>query len=83
MNNTARPYNIKGTDKQGRRVTVRLLPGFNVVNDEHWAAVKGLKFVKVLHDDDKIDFGTSLDKKEGRKSPSKAVPEPPSPSGKK
>jgi len=76
MNNAAKPYNLKGVDAKGRIVVVRLLPGFNVVKDEHWAAVKSIAFVKNLRADDKIDFGNSLDKKDGAAAPSKATPSP-------
>lgn len=64
MNNTARQYNLKGTDSKKARITVRLKPGFNVVEDEHWAGVSGLDFVEDLKADGKIDFGTKLDKKQ-------------------
>lgn len=64
MNNTARQYNIKGTGDKKSRVTVRLKPGFNVVEDVHWDAVKDLSYVKLLREKDKIDFGSAMDKKQ-------------------
>jgi hypothetical protein len=77
LNNTARVYNLKGLNKDGGTVVVRVLPGFNVVDDEHWSAVKGLDFTKALRADDKLDFGTALNKKDGQKAPSKQTPKLP------
>ena len=36
MNHTARQFNLKCMTKDGGRVTVRVAPGFNVVDDSHW-----------------------------------------------
>ena len=86
MNKTARQYNLKCIDKKGRRVTVRLAPGFNVVDDEHWRAfVKGKKvdpYVKELKAEGSIDFGQAMDDLEleqdpDTKSKSKAENPPP------
>lgn len=38
MNNTARQYNLKCMTKEGHRAVVRLCPGFNIVDDDIWAA---------------------------------------------
>lgn len=38
LNRTARQFNLKCITKQGHRVIVRIAPGFNVVDDDHWAA---------------------------------------------
>ena len=65
INNTARQFNLKGR-KNGKIVVVRLHPGFNVVEDEHWGAVKDLEYVKKLKAADKVDFGTALNKKEAK-----------------
>ena len=35
-NNTARQYNLKCIDKNKSRITVRIAPGFNVVEDKDW-----------------------------------------------
>jgi len=35
-NNTERQLNLKTIGKNGNRVTVRVVPGFNVVDDKHW-----------------------------------------------
>lgn len=57
LNQTERQYNIRGMDKDGSRVTVRLKPGFNVVDDKHWAAVKDIPFVQELKRNGRVDFG--------------------------
>lgn len=36
VNNTQRQFNLKTIGKNGNRVTVRVVPGFNVVDDKHW-----------------------------------------------
>lgn len=58
LNNTARPFNLKSMDSEGRRVTVRLKPGFNVVDDAHWKAVSSSDFVKQKKKIGEIEFGT-------------------------
>ena len=78
MNNTARQYNLKCVSKQGQRVTVRVAPGFNVVDDEHWKHFKGDPYVKILKDEGKIDFGKAmndlqLERDPDTKAKSKAV----------
>ena len=36
LNKTARQFNLKCIGANGNRVTVRVAPGFNVVEDAHW-----------------------------------------------
>lgn len=78
LNRTARQFNIKAMDKKGRRVVVRLVPGFNEVEDEHWNVCKEDDYVKSLKKDDKINFGADLDKQvkaeKAAKAKSKADP---------
>lgn len=38
MNHTARQFNLKCIAKSGNRVVIRMAPGFNVVDDDHWEA---------------------------------------------
>ena len=81
MNKTARQFNIKVMDKKGHRVTVRIAPGFNVVDDNHWAPCKNDPYVKGLKDQGKIDFGKAMDDMEldadpDTKSKSKSTPPP-------
>lgn len=65
INHTAKQFNLKALEpKTNRIIVVRIHPGFNVVDDDKWNAVKGLEYVKALKAADKIDFGTALNKKE-------------------
>ena len=84
-NNTARQYNLKTINENGNRVTVRIAPGFNVVDDEHWKAfVNGKKvnaYVAKLKAEGSIDFGSKINDMEleqapDTKSKSKSVPSP-------
>jgi len=86
FNRTARQYNLKGCSKKGHRVTIRVAPGFNVVDDEHWEAFvdkeKGeilSPFVKELHEKGDLRFGEREDNMELEQdadtvSKSKSVP---------
>ena len=87
MNNTARQYNLKCIGARGQRVTVRVAPGFNVVEDEHWdhfftgKAKKADSYLQSLKDDGSLDYGTKMDDMElerdpDTKSKSKATPKP-------
>ena len=81
MNNTARQYNLKCVGKNKHRVTVRIAPGFNVVNDEHWAHFKGDAYVAELKDKGFISFGKRQDDMELDMAPdtiskSKSAPPP-------
>lgn len=89
-NNTARQYNLKAMTKGGSRVTVRVAPGFNVVEDVHWEAFVSKDgktvdpYVKMLKDQGHLSFGKVEDDKEleqepDTKSKSKSVPAPKSP----
>ena len=61
INKTARQYNLKCIAKSGHRVVVRVAPGFNVVEDEHWIHLKNDPYVKSLKKDGLIDFGSKVD----------------------
>ena len=89
-NNTTRQYNLKCIAKNGNRVTVRVAPGFNVVEDAHWAefvSKDGKRidpYVASLKKEGKISFGKEEDDKElemepdtRSKSKSVATPSPP------
>ena len=81
MNKTARQFNVKAMDKRGHRVSVRIAPGFNVVNDDHWEPCKTDAYVKTLKAKGFIDFGKGMDDMEmdadpDTKSKSKATPPP-------
>lgn len=85
MNNTARQYNLKCIAKSGYRVVVRVAPGFNVVDDEHWVHLKNDPYVKSLKKEGSIDFGTKqddlvLEKDPDTKAKSKMTPPPADPS---
>lgn len=72
LNNTARQYNLKCMTKEGQRVTVRIAPGFNVVDDEHWKAFIKPKvdpYVAQLKKDGHIDFGAKIDDMELEQAP--------------
>lgn len=64
INETARQFNLK-TIKDGKRTVVRLAPGFNVVDDEHWKAfVDGRKtdpYVASLKKQGLIKYGKEQD----------------------
>lgn len=86
-NNTARQYNLKTIGKNGNRVTVRVAPGFNVVEDAHWEAFvsKDGKYVDEYVADLKkkgmIEFGAKVDDLEleqdaDTKAKSKSTPAP-------
>lgn len=83
LNKTARQFNLKCIGKNGNRVVVRIAPGFNAVNDDHWSAFvrKGHTdpYVKQLKDAGSIGFGTKFDDMEmdidpDTKSKSKSEP---------
>lgn len=87
MNNTARQFNLKTIGANGNRVLVRLAPGFNSVNDDHWKSFvpggskKNNPYVQKLKDSGQIDFGAAQDDKEmevdpDTKSKSKSEPRP-------
>lgn len=64
MNHTARQYNLKAEILVGgkkQRVTVRIAPAFNIVDDEHWKHVKGIPLVLKLKKEGKISFGSKVD----------------------
>ncbi len=87
INNTARQFNLKCIGKNGNRVTVRVAPGFNVVEDAHWeefVSKDGKKvdpYVAELKKNGSIEFGAKIDDMEleqdpDTKSKSKSVPTP-------
>lgn len=83
MNKTARQYNLKCIGVTGNRVLIRIAPGFNVVDDEHWSAFvrKGHMdpYVKELKKAGNLEFGTKFDDMELEMDPdtkSKSKSEP-------
>lgn len=87
LNTTARQYNLKCIGKSGNRITVRVAPGFNVVEDAHWeefVSKDGKKvdpYVAELKKQGAIDFGSNVDDLELEQAPdtkakSKSVPAP-------
>lgn len=87
MNHTARQYNLKCVGKNKNRVTVRIAPGFNVVEDKHWDEFVSKDgktvdpYVAQLKKEGAIDFGEKLDDMELEKDPdtkakSKSTPAP-------
>lgn len=83
LNTTARQFNLKCMDKDGKRVVVRLVPGLNEVKDEHWNAFckpKMNPYVEKLVKDGHVKHGKSIDEKledldeEPVKSKSKSEP---------
>lgn len=86
-NTTQRQYNLKTIGKNGNRVTVRVVPGFNVVDDKHWEEFVSKDgksvdaYVAQLQKEGKLRFGKDEDDKEleeekpvQAKSKSQAVP---------
>lgn len=76
INKTARQFNLKAF-KNGKLVTVRIAPGFNVIDDNHWSAFvskEGSKtvvnpYVKTLKSEGQIDFGPKVDDQELEQDP--------------
>jgi len=70
INNTQRQYNLKTIGKSGNRVTVRIVPGFNVVDDKHWEEFTGKDgktvdtYVAQLKEEGKLAFGKIQDDQE-------------------
>jgi len=87
-NRTACQFNLKTIGKNGNRVTVRVVPGFNVVDDKHWAEFVGIDgktidpYVAGLKEKGDLVFGKGEDEKElesevtKSKSKSTAMPKP-------
>lgn len=75
MNQTARQFNLKCVTSKGQRVVVRIAPGFNVVDDDHWLAFvskDGKKvdpYVKELRKKGSIQFGSDMDDLELEQAP--------------
>lgn len=87
LNNTARQFNLKCIGKNGNRVTVRIAPGFNVVEDAHWEEFVSkdgktvVPYVADLKATGLIDFGDKADDLELEQAPdtkakSKSTPMP-------
>ena len=86
INNTQRQYNLKTIGKKGNRVTVRVVPGFNVVDDKHWEEFVSKEgktldaYVSELKEQGKLTFGKTQDDQElesevsKSKSKSQAMP---------
>lgn len=74
-NHTARQYNLKCIGKNGNRVTVRVAPGFNVVEDTHWNEFVSKDgktvdpYVATLKKEGKLSFGKGEDDKELEQDP--------------
>ena len=72
MNHTARQFNLKCV-ANGSRVVVRLAPGFNVVDDDHWKAFarsgKVDPYVAGLKKNGDIEFGKAIDDMELERAP--------------
>ena len=85
-NTTQRQYNLKTIGKSGNRVTVRVVPGFNVVDDKHWEEFVSKEgktldaYVSELKEQGKLTFGKTQDDQElesevsKSKSKSQAMP---------
>ena len=73
INRTARQFNLKCIGANKNRTIVRVAPGFNVVDDEHWKQfVNGKKvdpYVAELKKAGDIDFGPTVDDLELEKAP--------------
>lgn len=89
-NTTARQFNLKTINSNGSRITVRVAPGFNVVDDSHWESFvskDGKKvdpYVAELAKKGHLKYGKKEDDKEleqepDTKSKSKSVPAPKKP----
>lgn len=84
MNKTARQFNLKCMGKNGHKVSVRIAPGFNSVDDQHWEYFIKPKvdpYVAELKAQNLIDFGDEMDDLElerdpDTKSKSKSTPPP-------
>jgi hypothetical protein len=87
VNKTARQFNLKCIAKNGNRVTIRVAPGFNVVEDSHWEAFVSKdgkhvdSYVAELKKKGSIQFGAEEDDLELEKAPdtkakSKSTPSP-------
>lgn len=89
LNNTARQFNLKCMSKAGHRVVVRIAPGFNAVDDEHWSHFfegKGKNrktdpYLQSLKDSNQLAYGEDYDEMElerdpDTKSKSKSSPPP-------
>ena len=71
LNKTARQFNLKCIGANGNRVTVRVAPGFNVMEDKHWeeflASGTGKSkremdpYVKSLQEKGDLEFGSKVD----------------------
>ena len=70
INNSQRQYNLKTIGKNGNRVTVRIVPGFNVVDDKHWSEFVSKEgkpldaYVSQLKEQGKLTFGKTQDDQE-------------------
>ena len=70
INTTQRQYNLKTVGKSANRVTVRILPGFNVVDDKHWEEFVSKDgkvvdtYVAQLKKEGKLTFGKAQDDQE-------------------
>jgi len=85
-NTTQRQYNLKAIGKAGDRITIRIVPGFNVVDDKHWESFVSKDgkevdaYVSELKEQGELTFGKTQDDQElesevsKSKSKSQAMP---------
>ena len=87
INKTARQFNLKCLAKNGNRVTVRVAPGFNVVEDTHWEVFVSKDgktidpYVAELREKGYLEFGDKVNDLELEQDPdtkakSKSTPTP-------
>ena len=62
MNRTARQFNVKCMVEKKQRVVVRIAPGFNKIDDDHWNLCKDDPYVLLLKEKGDISFGPAEDK---------------------
>lgn len=82
LNRTARSYNVKLIVK-GKRFNVTILPGLNMVDSKLHSALKKVKYVKALVDEDYLDFNPKVVKPDVPKNNAKVkeVADPQKPLG--
>ena len=79
INNSQRQYNLKTIGKAGDRITIRIVPGFNVVDDKHWEEFVGKDgkevdaYVSELKEQGKLTFGKTQDDQELESEVSKSM----------
>ena len=75
INKTARQFNLKCIDKKKSRVTIRIAPGFNVVDDKYWSTFVSKDgktvdpYVAELKKKGLLEFGNDIDDMELEQAP--------------